>query len=120
MTRTSKKGLPFYAGLNYYHQQLNPANECQWCDLYEHASKPIFAWSNRPSRPCNDNNACTKQDHCQNGYCKGIEYSCQDLHPQSSCIRSSQCAGDGTCKNLMMNKGTICRAAVDQCDQSER
>ncbi|CAB3984855.1 extracellular matrix A-like [Paramuricea clavata] len=108
------------AGRDYNHQQLNPSNECQWCDIYDKTSKPILAWSNRPSVVCNDNNACTKQDLCQNGYCVGTEYSCQASYPQSSCVQTSQCVGDGTCRYIMKNNGTICRAAIDMCDQSER
>lgn len=110
----------FFLGIDYNHQELNPNNECQWCDVYDNTSKPILAWSNRPSSVCNDNDTCTKQDTCRSGYCVGTKYSCQASYPQSSCIQSSECIGDGTCRNIMKNNGVICRPAVDQCDQAER
>lgn len=52
--------------------------------------------------------------------CLGQGYSCQSSYPSSSCIKTSQCVGDGTCKHIMRSSGTICRPAVDICDQPER
>ncbi|XP_028398913.1 uncharacterized protein LOC114522435 [Dendronephthya gigantea] len=108
------------AGKDYNHQQLNPSNECQWCDLYHKASKASSMWANRPALACNDGNACTKQDLCNNGRCVGKAYNCRSSYPQSSCIHRSECVGDGTCRDIMRNKGTICQPAVDKCDQPER
>jgi hypothetical protein len=73
-----------------------------------------------PAVSCNDGNACTKQDLCQSGRCLGKAYSCQSSYPQVSCIQRSECVGDGTCRDIMRTKGTICRPAVDKCDQPER
>ena len=52
--------------------------------------------------------------------CSGVGYSCQSSFPSSSCIRTSKCVGDGTCTFIMRPNGTICRSAVDVCDQPER
>ena len=52
--------------------------------------------------------------------CSGVGYSCQSSFPSSSCIRTSKCVGDGTCTFIMRTNGTICRSAVDVCDQPER
>ena len=52
--------------------------------------------------------------------CVGQGYSCQSSYPSSSCIRTSECVGDGTCRPLMRSSGTICRPAVDVCDRPER
>lgn len=108
------------AGKDYSHQQINPSNQCQWCDLNDKNSKSTSAWSNKPAVSCNDGNACTKKDLCQGGRCVGSAYTCRTSYPQSSCIQTSQCVGDGTCKDIMKSSGTICRAAADQCDQPER
>ncbi|KAL9987480.1 hypothetical protein ACROYT_G001793 [Oculina patagonica] len=108
------------AGQDYGHQAVNPSNQCQWCDLYDAGARANSAWSNRPAVPCDDKNKCTKQDTCNAGRCVGQGYSCQSSYPSSSCIRTSECVGDGTCRPIMRSSGTICRSAVDICDQPER
>lgn len=55
-----------------------------------------------------------------NSRCLGQGYSCQPFFNSSSCIQTSECVGDGTCRFKMRLNGTICRAAVDICDQPER
>lgn len=107
-------------GKDYNHQQLNPNSECQWCDLYDKTSKSSSVWTNKPAVSCNDGNDCTKQDLCNNGRCVGKAYSCRSSYPQSSCIQRSECVGDGTCRDVMRTKGTICRPVADKCDQPER
>ncbi|KAL9987472.1 hypothetical protein ACROYT_G001785 [Oculina patagonica] len=108
------------AGQDYGHQKLNPSNQCQWCDLYDAAARTNSTWSNRPTVPCDDGNKCTKHDTCNAGRCSGLGYSCQSSYPPSSCISTYECAGDGTCKPTMSPNGTLCRPAVDVCDQPER
>lgn len=108
------------AGQDYSHQALNPSNQCQWCDLYDATARGDYAWTNRPAVACNDQNKCTKQDMCDAGRCVGQGYSCQSSYPSSSCIRTSECVGDGTCRPIMRSSGTICRPAMDVCDQPER
>ncbi|XP_028399278.1 protein psiF-like [Dendronephthya gigantea] len=107
-------------GKEYSHQQLNPSNECQWCDLYHNASKASSLWTNKPAVLCNDSNACTKNDLCNNGRCIGEAFSCNSSYPQSSCIQRSECVGDGSCRDIVRKRGTICQSAVDKCDQPER
>lgn len=52
--------------------------------------------------------------------CQGQGYSCQSSYPSSSCIKTSVCVGDGTCRSIMRASGTICRPATDKCDRPER
>ena len=54
-------------GQDYGHQDLNPSNQCQWCDLYDAAARGNSAWTNRPAVACDDQNKCTKQDTCNAG-----------------------------------------------------
>ncbi|XP_020632779.1 prestalk protein-like [Orbicella faveolata] len=108
------------AGQDYSHKALNPSNQCQWCDLYDAAARGKSTWSNCPGGACDDQDKCTKQDTCNAGRCVGKGYSCQSSYPSSSCKRTSECVGDGTCRVIMRSRGTICRPAVDVCDQPER
>jgi len=57
----------FLTGRDYAHQQLNPSNQCQWCDLNDATARLKSAWSNRPEDRCDDGNKCTKQDTCKAG-----------------------------------------------------
>ncbi|XP_078378028.1 uncharacterized protein LOC144661203 isoform X1 [Oculina patagonica] len=107
-------------GQDYAHQTVNPSNQCQWCDLLDAAARVNSEWTNRPTVPCDDHDKCTKLDMCVAGSCKGQGYSCQSSYPASSCLRTSECVGDGTCRYKMRSNGTICRPAVDNCDQPER
>ncbi|XP_068693727.1 uncharacterized protein [Montipora foliosa] len=107
-------------GQDYRHQTVNPSNQCEWCDLYDATARANGAWTNRPAVPCDDQNRCTKQDTCNSGRCQGQAYSCQPSFPSTSCIRTSECVGDGTCRKIMRASGTICRPAIDICDRPER
>ena len=107
-------------GGDYNHQAINPSNQCQWCDLYDASARSSASWTNRPTVACDDGNKCTKQDKCNAGRCVGQSYSCQASYPSSSCIQRSLCVGDGTCRDVFKPRGSICRAAVDNCDKPER
>ncbi|XP_068740144.1 latent-transforming growth factor beta-binding protein 4-like [Montipora capricornis] len=107
-------------GQDYNHQTVNPSNHCEWCYLYDATARANGAWSNRPAVACDDQNRCTKQDTCNSGRCKGQGYSCQSSYPPTSCIKTSKCVGDGTCREIMRASGTICRPPIDICDQPER
>ena len=109
-----------FIGKEYDHQEVNPNNPCQWCNIHDKTAKANQRWSIRSGISCNDDNPCTRNDHCSNGRCTGSLYSCRKFIPKTSCIESFQCVGDGTCKYIFKKKGTICRPAVDSCDQSER
>ncbi|XP_032233414.2 uncharacterized protein LOC5508728 isoform X2 [Nematostella vectensis] len=107
-------------GKDYSHQEINPVNQCQWCDIYDDIAKATGSWTNRPSMPCNDRNPCTKRDQCVMGKCEGVAYSCQSKQAFSSCILRSECVGDGTCRDVIRPAGTICRPPVDGCDRPEK
>ncbi|XP_068691216.1 prestalk protein-like [Montipora foliosa] len=107
-------------GHDYNNQTVNPSNQCEWCDLYDATARANGAWSNRSAVPCDDQNRCTKQDTCNSGRCEGQGYSCQSSFPSTSCIKTSECVGDGTCREIIRASGTICRPAIDICDQPER
>ncbi|PFX11922.1 hypothetical protein AWC38_SpisGene24199, partial [Stylophora pistillata] len=106
-------------GRDYDHHILNPSNPCQWCDLLDVTARASSTWSNRNGAYCDDKDKCTKRDVCNAGSCKGQSYSCQSSYPSSSCIRTSECVGDGSCRDIMRTKGTVCRSANDMCDQTE-
>ncbi|MDY0061122.1 MAG: hypothetical protein RBU45_15045 [Myxococcota bacterium] len=73
--------------------------------------------------PCDDGNACTTQDACQQGRCAGVERSCDDgdpctseaCHPVDGCLRVASAApcDDGDACTV----GDVCRAGV--CQGSE-
>jgi hypothetical protein len=107
-----------YIGKDYFHQQLNPANQCQWCDLFDQSTKLSEEWKTRPSLPCDDGDPCTKNDMCSQGKCVGKRYSCQSV--QKDCVKATVCLGDGKCRDIMKHTRTICRAANDSCDEPER
>lgn len=46
---------------------------------------------------CDDGNACTKDDKCQQGMCVGVQYSCDDFLPCTEDV----CDGMGGCKHLL-------------------
>ena len=69
---------------------------------------------------CNVDSAETSIFFFQSFRCSGLGYSCQSSHPAPSCIKTSECVGDGTCRPLMKSNRTICRPAVDPCDKPER
>lgn len=53
-------------------QQENPANECQFCDVFmDHT-----AWSNRPEVVCDDESDDTHSDVCKAGTCTGVAFTC--------------------------------------------
>lgn len=69
-TRVLKKQMlsyTFVAGKDYGPQTLNPANQCQWCDLYDSTARANSAWSNRPAVACDDQDSCTHRDTCNAG-----------------------------------------------------
>jgi len=53
--------------------EANPTDPCQVCDPDTDPKK----WSPANGGACDDGNACTKEDYCQNGVCKGVNYASQ-------------------------------------------
>jgi hypothetical protein len=68
---------------------VNPENICQKCNS---VSFP-FGWSANDGVDCDDDNACTVNDHCSNQICGGQEYSCDD----NNVCTDDTCDGEGGC-----------------------
>jgi hypothetical protein len=69
----------------------DPNDPCRLCDPDTSATK----WTPANGGTCDDGNACTKDDYCQSGTCKGTYYGniCADGY---SCT-DDQCDGKGGC-----------------------
>ena len=63
--------------------------------------------------PCDDGNACTQQDTCQDGICAaGTPVGCP---PQDACHLAGTCdPGSGLCSNPTAPDGTACPGGVCQ------
>jgi hypothetical protein len=86
-------------------ESINPANSCEAC--VPASSKT--AWTRRPDETtCNDNNACTNQDACDAGVCKGqVAVTCDSMNPV--CDPST-----GTCH---CRPGEVCDSTTaDRCN----
>ena len=59
--------------------------------------------------PCNDGDACMKNDICTNGKCGGTAYTCA---APDQCHQPGTCNGDGTCSYATKIAGTTC---VNDC-----
>ena len=77
----------------------HPKDPCQICDTKVDAKK----WSPATGGNCDDGNACTKDDYCQTGLCKGTDYSasCSDGY---SCTTDG-CDGKGACLGNVLKSG---------------
>ncbi len=123
---------------------VKPDNECLAC-LPDQSQT---SWSPRPpSTGCDDEDACTIGDHCENGECKGTPLKCEAWNPTCSegdcyCDLGPppvQCDGDiadtcygGTCKCgtnpacVPTSKNPTCVSGTCQCgttvcdDRSDR
>jgi hypothetical protein len=60
---------------------------------------------------CSDGNPCTFNDHCTNGNCGGIPYSCAP----TSCQSSAVCDGFGGCVTTPKPDGSACTDANADC-----
>lgn len=69
----------------------NPEDPCQVCDPEEDNR----GWTDRNGGACDDGNPCTKGDYCQDGLCRGTDYSeqCDD-----GLFCTVDCDGQGGCK----------------------
>lgn len=67
----------------------NPANACQWCLVIGSAN----GWSANDTPTCDDGKACTSEDRCQDGACKGSSKQCKDDNPctEDSCDDAGGC-----------------------------
>ncbi|KAJ7389331.1 hypothetical protein OS493_032187 [Desmophyllum pertusum] len=100
---------------DYNHQTVNPSNQCQWCDLYDAATRANSAWTNRPTVPCDDAKNCTKQDTCKLAVVQGwvTLVNHLTLHQVVSGLLSVWCNGlYGTCPgavtdNIVLKTGSL-------------
>ncbi|MBW2732256.1 MAG: choice-of-anchor J domain-containing protein [Deltaproteobacteria bacterium] len=71
--------------------ELDPQDPCRFCD----AEADPKGWSDRNGGACDDGNPCTKGDYCQDGLCRGTDYSekCDD-----ALFCTIDCDGEGGCK----------------------
>jgi hypothetical protein len=60
---------------------------------------------------CNDGDPCTWQDTCDEGTCRGIDYSCEP----GECHIAATCDGLGGCEYLAMIDGTECTDDGNDC-----
>ncbi len=89
-------GSCLIGGTCYGVGDLNPANACQWCD----PGADQTAWTARPGGTiCDDNDACTLTDTCQNGQCVGSNPKpCDD---GKSCTNDSCDPVTGECQHAI-------------------
>ena len=64
---------------------------------------------------CDDKIACTRNDKCSAGVCKGTTYSCKP----SQCQASSSCDGKGGCKVSLKADNTACSDSIS-CTHTDR
>jgi hypothetical protein len=101
-------------GVCYAAGTVNPANACQECAPATSAT----AWSPKVNgSACDDGNACTQNDACQNGTCTaGAPVVCtasDQCHDVGTCDPS-----DGICSNPTKGDGTECSDG-NACTQND-
>ena len=79
-------------GTCYAAGNLKPGSPCEGC----FPAVSTTSWSAASGSPCNDGNACTKDDVCASGTCVGTSYSCSG----TSCT-TSVCDGSGGCTEAL-------------------
>ncbi len=77
----------------------NPAGTCQVCDT----ARSQLKWSPRTGGACSDGNACTRNDYCNNGTCKGSYYG--DLCSDGYGCTEDRCDGKGGCLGSKLKQG---------------
>ncbi len=89
-------------------EDRNPADPCMKCDPPTSGDASSSGTSNKKWSPanggyCDDGEACTKNDYCQQGICKGTNYrsKCAD---SVSCTED-KCDGKGGCLGNPLKKG---------------
>ncbi len=90
------------AGTCYGDGEVNPADQCQRCDL----ARDPFAWSDRDGLACDDGLFCTVGDVCSGTTCAGAPRDCSD---------GLACDGIETCDEA----AKACQAAASPCGSDE-
>ena len=78
---------------------VNPGAACQACDT----ARSQVKWSPRTGGACSDGNACTRNDYCSNGVCKGSYYG--DLCSDGYGCTQDRCDGKGGCLGSTLKQG---------------
>jgi len=78
----------------FANDERNPSNPCQMCVAAGDAGSST-EWGPANSGPCDDQNGCSKNDRCQDGVCKGEDYT-KDCADKYSCTEDL-CDGKGGC-----------------------
>src|SRR5262249_30114139 len=63
---------------------------------------------------CDDGNACTYGDHCDNGVCTGTAIACSN----TPCSTQS-CNGTSQCTVTLFSSTTVCRSSTGVCVPAE-
>jgi hypothetical protein len=71
----------------------SPDKACRQCS----PDKNPLSWSPVTGTACDDENPCTKDDVCTDGFCRGKSYSCSD----SLTCTDDTCDGKGGCNHLL-------------------
>lgn len=96
-----------------------PANPCLQAEC-NGLTGECYTVQRAPNTPCDDQNACTENDRCQNGTCKGDSISCvgEKACVVASCAPKSGCVFDNSqceCKTDTDCGGDLC-TGVSTCD----
>jgi hypothetical protein len=110
----------YIGGTFYASGTANPSNACQVCT----PSSSTSAWSSQANgTTCNDNNACTQTDTCQNGACVGSNpVSCNSPPDKCHLTTGASCnPNTGACTYPAVSCITPpdgCHEATGVCDTS--
>ena len=121
--RTCQPGCRI-GGVFYANGAPNPANICQSCQ----PSSSTRSWTNRANgSACTDNNACTINDTCSWGVCRGTARTCNDnnvcttdtCNPASGCVftnNTNACSDGNTCTVGDICGGGTCHPGTGTLD----
>ena len=102
-TNTVQTGYCVINGKCVAHGAANPTNQCELC-----AQASVYSWTASSGSACDDAKACTYDDRCVKGVCKGKPFTCDDklacttdgCNTKGYCtfkIKAGYCAIGGAC-----------------------
>ncbi|MCC6624613.1 MAG: hypothetical protein IT385_25415 [Deltaproteobacteria bacterium] len=86
---------------------LMPGNPCRWCE----PDRDQRDWSDNDGRVCDDDDACTYEDTCEDGECLGTENDCGDPY---ACTLDF--CDEGQCRNMVDVHACLIEDACHQDD----